>query len=186
MKLETFLAINAPAAVAASKALSRLTGRPAVVKLLDGKLIEPAVKHPALGREQLVIGIHLSIHGRLQGAALLCFPEPKAFELSRLLVVKPRGARRLTELDESALKELGNIICGNYVTALANKLRAKVLPGLPRLTRGRFGVIFEQLIARQSLDEPISLLINVEIDLPAGAMMGHMLLCLKTGALIDA
>lgn len=186
MRLERFVAINVPAAAAASRALVQLTRRPAVVKLLNAKLIELPEARPSLDREEMVSGVYLSIIGGLQGAALLCFPEAKAIVLTEMLVGKLHGrSSRLSELDESALKELGNIICGNYVTALSNHLRVKVLPGLPHFARGMFGSMLEQLIARHALDARLALLIDVELDLPAGCMLGHLMLCFKMDRLID-
>lgn len=186
MKLERFVAINAPAAAAASRALAKLTRRPAAVKLLNAKLIRLSEDRPDLDLEELMVGVYQSIDGGLKGAALLCFPEAKAAAFTELLVGTPAGgSARMTDMDESALKELGNIICGNYVTALSNRLKVKVMPGLPQLARGAFGAICERVVALHGLDAEEALVIDVELDLPAGNAMGRLLLCFETDPLID-
>jgi len=185
LKLERFVAINAPAAEAASRALARLTRRPATVKLLNANLVRLPEDRPGLDREELVVGVYLSIVGGLEGAALLCFQEQKAVFLTGMLVGDDSGGTRLSVMDESALMELGNIICGNYVTELSNSLDAKVLPGLPHFARGMFGSMLEQVVARHALDTQVAVLIDVELDLPAGIMLGHLLLCFKMDPLIS-
>lgn len=186
MKLEKFLEINAPAAGAASRALARLTRRPVVVKMLNARLLRLPQDRPQLDHEELSVGIYLSIIGGLQGAALLCFTEPRARALAAALVGRPLGGSvQMTELEESALKELANIVCGNYVTALSNRLGVKILPGLPNITRGLCGSMLEQVILRGALDSREALLIDVELDLPEAITVGFLLVCLKVERLIE-
>ncbi|MBI2386617.1 MAG: chemotaxis protein CheC [Elusimicrobia bacterium] len=186
MKLERFLAINAPAAGAASRALAKLTRRPVVVKMLNARVVRLPQDRPKLDREELAVGIYMSIIGGIQGAALLCFTEPRARAVAAMLVGRPPGGSlQMTELEESALKELANIICGNYVTALSNQLGAKILPGLPNITRGLCGSMLEQVILRGALDSREALLIDVELDLPEFVTMGFLLVCLKVEHLIE-
>lgn len=186
MRLDQFIAFNAPAAAAASRALSKLTRRPATVKLLDARVFRLSQDRPDLNPAELVVGVYLSINGSpLKGAVLLCFPELKAAALTDLLVGTPsREPARLKDMDESALKELGNIICGNYMTVLSNRLDVKVIPGLPQFVRGAFGPLCEEVVALHELAES-ALVIDVELDLPAGRTLGHLLVCFETDPLIS-
>jgi chemotaxis protein CheC len=187
VNLDRFVAINALAAAAASRALARLTRRSADVKLLNAKLVGLAETHRVIDFDEIVVGISMSISGGLQGAALLCFSEPKALALSEILVgTLAGGSARSTDLDESALNELGNIVCGNYVTALANQLNVKVMPGIPHLTRGVFGPMLEQVIAGLAFSPQLVLLIDVELHLPAGVVLGHLLFTFMGESIIDA
>lgn len=186
MNLATFLSINAPAAAAASEALAKLTRRSASVKLLNAKLLSSMGDHPPFDREEIVSGVYLPITGGLPGAALLCFQEEKVSPLIEMLrKTKVENPSRLTELEESALKELGNIICGNYVTALSNALRVRILPGVPHFTRAMFGSMLEEVVARLPPDARGAVLVDVEIDLPSEAMLGYLLLCFEPERLID-
>lgn len=186
MNLEKFVAINGPAAAAASRALSRLTRKPVVVKMMNARLMRLPDDRPALDRGEFSLGVYLSIIGGLQGTSLLCFPESQARGLAQMLVGGPPGATgSMTELEESALKELANIICGNYVSSLSNLLGVKILPGLPNVTRGLCGSMLEQVILRSTLDSREALRIDVELDLPAGVTLGLLLLCIKSEQLIE-
>jgi chemotaxis protein CheC len=186
MNLKRFAEISAPASAAASRALARLAGPGAAVKLLNAELISPA-ECRFLDREETSAGVSMSIKGGLEGEALLCFPEAKALALGEILAGRMSdGTARPADLDESALKELGNIICGNYVTALSNQLRVKVMPGIPYLMRGACGLMLEQVVARLGLDAAAALLVDVELDLPAGSVLGRLLLCFKTERAINA
>jgi chemotaxis protein CheC len=187
MRMEQFVRINAPAAAAASRALTQLAHRPAEIKLTHAEFVELSAEPASFDREEVVDGIYFAISGGLEGAALLCFPEQKAFDLSAILLGKASvRSAKLSELGESALMEVGNIICGNYLTELSNVLRLKVVPGVPHFARGMFGSMLEQVVARSSADPQTALLIDVELDLPAGSLLGHLLLYFKTGPLIDA
>lgn len=185
MNLENFVAISGPAAAAASRALSRLTRKPVVVKMMNARLMRLPDDRPALDRGEFSLGVYLSIIGGLQGTSLLCFPESQARGLAQMLVGTPGVSAQMTELEESALKELANIICGNYVSSLSNLLGVKILPGLPNVTRGLCGSMLEQVILRSTLDSREAMRIDVELDIPGGVTLGLLLLCLQSEQLIE-
>lgn len=186
MRLERFVAINAPASAAASSALARMTRREAVVKLRHAKLIGPGVDGHGLDAKTAAAGVYMTINGGLQGAAVLCFPEANADAIGEILVGRPAGGSSpQAEIRESALKELGNVICGNYVSALSNRMRVKVTPGIPYFTRGTCLSILERVVERYALEERGTLLIDVELGFPEGVALGRLLLCFKTGSAID-
>lgn len=181
MTLERFLAVNAPAAEAASRALTRMLHRPATVRLRAARFIGPSVRAAHKDPGAVVEALSFAIIGGLRGRALLCFPVPEARAVADILVGRLDGkSARLDALDDSAIEELGNIICGTYVSAISNALRVKVIPGVPRRSRGRFGTLFERLVAGCAADDEAPLLVEVELSLPEGVMMGDFLLCLES------
>lgn len=180
MMLEHFVEITGAAASSAARALSRMARRPAVVKMMNARLVQLPAERPELDLEGLVSGVYLPISGGLRGAALLCFAEPRALALVDMVIGTPRALGRAPELDTSALKELGNIICGNYVNEISNRLGLKISPGLPQVARGSFAEICGRVLALHDLDARPAVVLDVELNLPPGNAMGHLLLCFET------
>ena len=100
--------INEQASVKASQALSKLIDRVVEVEISKAEVKRVENLSPLIGAEEVVVGIYLPVTGDISGAALLIFPKEAAFILSDLLVKRESGTtRKLTPLDEFALKEVG-------------------------------------------------------------------------------
>lgn len=181
MQKETKLQeINKEAAIATSGALTKLIGRPVSVVISNPEVKDVKDLTPAIGAEEIVAGIYLPIAGDVQGAALLIFPKETTFSLSDLLVRRPPGTtRKLTELDKSALKEVGNIITGNYFTILGNKLQAKIIEHIPSFSFDMFGAILSEIITKFVQRCEKAIVIEVEFIFKPTTLTGHFLLLLE-------
>ncbi len=81
--------------------------------------------------------IAMRMLGDLTGRALLAFSELDAGRLCDLILRRPVGPpRALGEMEQSGLKEVGNIVCSAYLTALSNFMRMMLLPSVPSLITG--------------------------------------------------
>lgn len=84
--------------------------------------------------QQVVAAVLLHMLGDLTGRTLLVFPEHAAKRLCDLLLKRATG--RTTEfgvLEQSTLKEAGNILCGAYMNALSSFMGMMLLPSVPSL-----------------------------------------------------
>lgn len=172
--------VNEQAAVNASKALSKLTGRSVEVKIAKVEVKKVEELSPIIGAEEIVAGIYLPVTGDIKGASLLIFPKETAFTLSDLLVKREPGTtRKLTELDESALKEVGNIISGNYFTVLSNMLEIKIVEHIPSFSFDMFGAITSQIIADFAKEAVEALVIEIEFTFEPITLKGYFLLLLR-------
>jgi chemotaxis protein CheC len=71
------------------------------------------------GAEREVVGIHFSLTGEFEGAAMYVFPVEEAFRLSdHLLGRQPGETNELGEMEVSVTCEVANILTGSYITAL--------------------------------------------------------------------
>jgi chemotaxis protein CheC len=130
--------------------------------------------------EEIVAGIYLPVKGAVIGAALLIFPKETAFTLSDLLVRREPGTtRKLTELDKSALKETGNIICGTYFAVLANTLQIKLIEQVPNFSFDMFGAIITQIITEFAQNAEEALVIELEFLFKPATLKGYLLLLLN-------
>jgi len=169
--------INREAADNTSAALSKLIGRSVGVAISRANIKKVESLSPLIGIKDMVAGIYLPVTGDIHGAALLIFPKEAAFILSDLLIKRPHGTtRKLTPLDESALKEVGNIISGNYLTVLSNTLQIKVVEHLPNFSFDMFGAIVSQIITKFTEKAENALVIEIEFTFRPETFKGYFLL----------
>jgi chemotaxis protein CheC len=84
-----------------------------------------------------IVSVMMDMHGSLEGYTLLALPLITGRRLADLMLRRERRAGgALDMLEESALKEAGNILGGAYMTALSEFLSMTLLPSPPRLTVG--------------------------------------------------
>ena len=86
---------------------------------------------------QRVTGVKESFKGSFWGDALLIFPESRSSELVRaLLKDEDLPLETITEMEQEALTEVGNIILNACLGSLANIFQQNLIYGLPQYTQG--------------------------------------------------
>jgi chemotaxis protein CheC len=92
--------------------------------------IPPQIAAP----EEPVAAVLMNMLGDLTGRTLLVFPSPTAIRLSELMLRRPKGSSSgLGDLEQSAIKEAGNILSGAYMNALSDFMGMMLLPSPPSL-----------------------------------------------------
>ena len=178
--------INKQAALNASKALSKLVDQQVSIDICEVAVKKVEGLNPIIGPEEIIAGIYLPVTGDIQGASLLIFPKETAFTLSDLLIKREPGTtRKLTELDESALKEVGNIISGNYFTILSNKLQVDIIEHIPNFSFDMFGAIISQIIVKFAQKAENVLVIEMEFNFKALTLRGYFLILLRVEDLLQ-
>ncbi len=117
----------------AATALSQITGQRIMISVpqINVAPLEDVPNQIAAGEEP-VAGIAIRVEGDLTGLTLLVFPQPIAHRIASLMM----GGRKVAALgaiEESALKEAGNILSGAYLNALAEFLSMRILNSPPEL-----------------------------------------------------
>jgi len=169
--------VNEQAAVNASEALSKLIDRQVEVEISRTEVKKVEDLSPLIGLEEIVAGIYLPVTGDISGATLLIFPKETAFALSDLLVKREPGTtHKISELDTSALKEVGNIISGNYLTILSNVLQVKIIEHIPNFSFDMFGAIVSQIITAFAQKTQEALVIEIEFTFKPETFKGYFLL----------
>ena len=117
----------------AATALSQMTGLTIMIsvpKLTVAPLEE--VPNQIADREEPVAAVLMRMLGDLTGFTLLVFPKPTALRLAGLML-KRTDVSEFGELEQSALKEAGNILSAAYLNALSEFLGMILLPSPPSL-----------------------------------------------------
>ncbi len=118
----------------AATALSKLLTKPVEMNIPNSRFIPLGEFADVVGgAEQLVSAIYLSIDGDFCGEALFVFPEAGALELTDLTLGNTPGTTSRImagTMEESAFKEIANILTGSFLNATAKMLDAKILPSI--------------------------------------------------------
>lgn len=84
------------------------------------------------GEEELVVAIYLMLDDDVEGSMMFLLPEPSAHSLVNQLMGRPADdADAFTEMDMSALQEIGNIITGSYLSALSSLTNLTIGASVP-------------------------------------------------------
>lgn len=84
--------------------------------------------------DEVVAAVLMHMLGDLTGRTLLIFPRNSAMRLSEILLHRPVGNSHVFgELEQSAIKEAGNILSAAYMNALSDFMGLMLLPSVPSL-----------------------------------------------------
>ncbi|MBC7908702.1 MAG: chemotaxis protein CheX [Rhodospirillaceae bacterium] len=83
------------------------------------------------------VAVRQHFEGHFYGDILLIFPERRSLDLVRHMLGDQVPLEQLTELEQEALLEVGNIILNACLGSLANQLGLPVEGSLPTYVRGR-------------------------------------------------
>ena len=94
------------------------------------------------GAETLVAGILLSLEGDIQGSMLFILESNAARLLvQQLMGKKDDSTEQFTEMETSALQEIGNIISGAYLSAISSLTNMLITASVPSLAFDMAGAI---------------------------------------------
>ncbi len=128
------------------------------VRLLDFKDVGVVM----VGEEQLVAGIYLAVEGDITGSIMFILEKNAAKSLVSKLMGMPPAEGGFTDIEISAMKEIGNIITGAYLNSLAQMTNLKMIPSVPDLNIDmlnailsvpaiEFGIIGDQILLIQTV-----------------------------------
>jgi chemotaxis protein CheC len=116
----------------AATALSQITGQRIMISVPRINITTlDNIPNTIGGAEEPVAAVAIRVDGDLTGVTLLVFPQPIALRVAGLMMGK--RVATLGEIEQSALKEAGNILSGAYLNALAEFLQMRILNSPPIL-----------------------------------------------------
>ncbi|MEK3734592.1 MULTISPECIES: chemotaxis protein CheC [Paenibacillus] len=127
----------------AATALSHLLNKPIdmavpMVQLLPFERIAECVG----GAEQLVLAVFLRVEGEAPGNLFFIMsPEAGKNLLQRLAGIEVEEGGMFSEMEQSALCEIGNILAGSYLSSLADFTNLVMTPTVPGLAMDMAGAI---------------------------------------------
>lgn len=108
------------------------------VELLDFDQIGDAIG----GEEQIMAGIYVLVQGDITGSIMFLLEQHSAKSLVRKLMMgMATEGDDMNEMEQSALKEIGNIITGAYLNSLSALTNMTITESVPDLTIDMAGAI---------------------------------------------
>jgi len=93
------------------------------------------------GEEQLVAGIYLEVKGDIHGSIMFIQKKESARAMVQKLMGMPSTGEDFSEMELSALKEIGNVITGAYLNSLATLTNLTIYPSVPDVCIDMAGAI---------------------------------------------
>ena len=140
----------------ASTALSVMLGRSVDISVPGAVVMPMGEAVESVGRpESEVTGIVLGVIGDFEASVLLLFSPSDAALMCGLL-----GVEAGTEIGESALMEIGNIVGSSYINALAGMTGLSVEPTPPAAATDMLAAIVESVLAERAGTSDLALLLD--------------------------
>ena len=100
------------------------------------------------GREQVAVAVYLAVTGATDGHMFLVYPPKTAMSLVDLLMGEEPGTTvEITEMEASALGEMGNIMGSFYLNALSDLSGLVLMPSPPAVIMDMAGAILDVALA---------------------------------------
>jgi chemotaxis protein CheC len=165
----------------AATSLSQMLGRSVDLNVPKAFALPLADAVDAAGDPaQEVTGIMLSVEGDVTGAVLLLVPPSGAATLCNLLGVEPGS-----EVGDSALGEIGNILGAAYLNALSSMTGLSMLPGTPQVITDLLGAIVASVLAGAVGHGDMALVLDSELDITGEPCAISFLLLPEAGGVND-
>jgi chemotaxis protein CheC len=127
----------------AATALSRLLDKPVDMLVPTVRMVPfEEISDSVGGSEQVVIAIFLRVEGETPGNIFFILSQVSAKKMLRNLVgIEVENEDSYSEMELSALNEIGNILAGSYLTSLADFTNLYMIPTVPSLAIDMAGAI---------------------------------------------
>jgi chemotaxis protein CheC len=127
----------------AATALSKLLDKPVDMQVPKVRMVPfEEIADSVGGAEQVVIAIFLRVEGETPGNLFFILTLESSKKLLRNLVgIEVVHDEEYTEMELSALSEIGNILAGSYLTSLADFTNLNMSPTVPALAIDMAGAI---------------------------------------------
>lgn len=128
----------------AATALARLINKKVDMTVPKVRILEFKDVSETLGGAEIpFVGILFKVEGDLTGSIMFMLRYEAAVALVSVLMgsAPAEGDKVFDEIELSALREIGNILAGSYLSALAGLTNLKIIPSVPHLAMDMAGAI---------------------------------------------
>jgi chemotaxis protein CheC len=165
----------------AATALSQMLAREVEINVPRALALPPADAVDECGDpEQHVAGVVVPIQGDIDGIVLLLIPYEQAEILCSLL-----GVEAHTEVGDSALREIGNILATSYLNGLGAMTGMELEPSPPLLHTDMLAAIVSSLLVGAAGTHDLALVLDSELDVSGDQCSISFLLLPTSGQISD-
>jgi chemotaxis protein CheC len=169
----------------AATALSQLISEKIEMTVPDVSIMPlGAVSNILGGAEKEVIGIYMRVLGDAPSKIIFLFPVSEACILVDMMLRCPIGTtQRFNDFEQSAIKEVGNIMTGAYLYALTKLTGLHQLSSVPSFACDMVGAIINTALIDLGMIGDYALLIETQFSLTNRQINGHFFLVPDPGSL---
>ena len=164
----------------AATALSQMTNRTIMIQVPEVNIRALEEVADLLGSaDDVIAAVLMHMMGDLTGRAMVLFPEPSARTLCDILFRREPGTTEaFGPMEQSGLKEVGNILVSAYMTALSDFMGMMLVPSVPSLVVDQSGAILTTTYLNFGHDRDYVFCVETAFQVAGAhdALRGHFLL----------
>lgn len=150
----------------ASTALNQLAKRKIFITVPEVKIIKIEKTVEYIGNsEKIATAVLLKILGDTTGIMFFLFPDDSGLRLARLITKSKETSSVLSDFDRSALKEVGNILSGAFLTVLSKFLGISMLYSVSEVATDTLGSIINSVMAEVGRASDVALIFKVKMSI---------------------
>lgn len=136
------------------------------------------------GLEEVVCCVSLRLEGDVPGQILFLFNLNSTFNLVDTLMGMEHGTtKELDEMGESAVKEIGNVLTGSFLSAIGTMTGLNMVPTVPMFATDMLGAVLSTSMVAGGYVEEHILMIETLLFEDHEQIRGHFFLITKQGSL---
>jgi len=168
----------------AARAMSEIVNEEVTMSVPSISFVNRSEAAHMLGNKdsERVCGVSQHYQGAFSTEAILMFPEDKSLDIVRLMVGESVPLKELTEMEQEAMSEIGNIILNSCVGTLANIFSQELSGSLPAY---HVGTSEQILSASGSPADTVVLMLHIDFILETHQIHGYVAFILDLSALHD-
>jgi chemotaxis protein CheC len=128
-------------------------------------------------------GLRFRILGQGGGWILLLFPLPTIYRLLQLLIGTPANPRDLTEMERSAVREVGNLLASSFLSELGDLVGRRLMPSPPEIHFEQIPRVVRELLASLHALGGEVLVIQARLEDREGGIQGRLFVVPEVGTL---
>lgn len=129
---------------------------------------------------QRICGVSQRFEGTFDADAILMFPESKSLEIVRMMIGEDIPLDELSDMEQEALSEIGNIILNALIGTLANVFGSEFSSSLPVF---HLGTSSEILRVEQNTGDDVVMLLHIDFNLEKHHINGYVAFLLDVSSM---
>ena len=147
----------------ASTALSQMVNKTIHIGIPRIDIVDITQATEIIHDEGVVIGIFMRIPNGIPSYLLLIIPEKSAFLLAGLLTGEPPQGDILSEMDQSALQEVANVMICAFFDSISELLNISITPSPPHLAYDISDAVMDYILIQIGQTSNDIIVFNVDI-----------------------
>ncbi len=123
-----------------------------------------------------VAAIFMQLRGEADCDIMLIFEAEEAKKIAALMTDSTGESKNNEEIENSAIEELGSIMIGSFLNAVANFTGTELLPTPPQLIFDAFDAVIDGLLAKQALCSDVAAIFDARFKRSASSAEGYLII----------